>query len=284
MNADYDMIKLRDFSSVFSRSAFVDVLNFNDYSHFDWIVSQYNSLKCSTYLDLINKVYSHISRDYRCEYVYKNELIKHLLKEYGAKDIVYFSEFRVGKSIADMVMFNGESKVFEIKTEYDTTRRLDKQLNDYKRFFDKCFIVIPDNKYDEYQNTIDSATGIITVSRKNGRIKLEKIRSAIPNKNYDVDVLMSCLRIEEYKNIVSSLGVPLTGIPGYDLFSYCYSVISNADVSLVKKFFLQEIKKRRNNTSLLKNYPMSVRQMILSLNLSEKKTDILLKQLNTNIN
>lgn len=31
-------------------------------------------------------------------------------------------------------MFNGESKAFEIKTEYDTPRRLDKQMDDYKRF------------------------------------------------------------------------------------------------------------------------------------------------------
>lgn len=39
-----DMIRLRDLSSVFSRSAFTDVLNYNDYSHFNWLSSKYDIL------------------------------------------------------------------------------------------------------------------------------------------------------------------------------------------------------------------------------------------------
>ena len=148
-----DLDRLRNLSSAFSRSAFVDVLNFNDYTHFDWLFSRYGSSSCTTYFDLLKKSYALLSKHYRCEYVYKNELIKLLLKRFGSRHSVYFSEFRVGNSIADMVMFNGESKAFEIKTEYDTPRRLDKQLDDYKRFFDKCYIVIPESKSEEYKGT-----------------------------------------------------------------------------------------------------------------------------------
>ena len=39
-----DMIRLRDLSSVFSRSAFTYVLNYNDYSHFNWLSSKYDTL------------------------------------------------------------------------------------------------------------------------------------------------------------------------------------------------------------------------------------------------
>ncbi len=145
---------MRELSSVFSRKAFVDVLDYNDYSHFNWLSSRYETLKCSTYFDLLKRSYSLISKHYRCEYVYKNELIKLLLREYGTKNSIYFSEFRVGNSIADMVMFNGESKAFEIKTEYDTPRRLDKQMDDYKRFFDKNYIVVPENRVGEYCNIV----------------------------------------------------------------------------------------------------------------------------------
>lgn len=284
MNANLDLIGLRDISSVFSRRAFVDIMDFNDYSHFDWILSRYNYSKCSTYLDLIKKTYASIAKYYRCEYVYKNELIKHLINVYGVRNTVYFSEFRVGKSIADIVMFNGESKVFEIKTEYDTIRRLDKQMNDYKCFFDKSFVVIPANKYKEYSNMIDSSIGIITMISENGHIKLEEVRNAEQNTSLDVDILMSCLRTEEYRNIAYSLGGTFDNVPGYDMFSYCHEVMSNADTDMLKKCFLKEVKKRKNNTSSLRKYPSSVRQMMLSLNLPEKKADILLKQLNTNIN
>lgn len=279
-----DMIKLRDLSSVFSRSAFTDVLNYNDYSHFNWLSSKYDTLKCSTYFDLLRKSYSLISKHYRCEYVYKNELIKLLLKKYGTKNSVYFSEFRVGNSIADMVMFNGESKAFEIKTEYDTPRRLDKQMEDYKRFFDKCYIVVPKNRLEEYYNIVESTTGIITMSRDNGRIILKEIRSASQNKHFEPEALMSCLRTDEYKNITLSLGVSLDGVAGYDMYTFCYNVISQADSDKLRALFLREVKKRKNNTALLRKYPMSIRQMMLSLNLPEDKANKLLEQLNININ
>ena len=64
-------------------------------------------------------------------------------------------------------MFNGESKAFEIKTEYDTPRRLDKQMEDYKRFFDKCYLVVPEDRLEEYYNIVEPTTGIITMSRDN---------------------------------------------------------------------------------------------------------------------
>lgn len=284
INANEELIRLRDFSSAFSRSAFIDVLNFNDYSHFNWLVSKYDILRCATYSDLLKKSYSVISKYYRCEYVYKNELIKLLLKKYGTRNSVYFNEFRVGNSIADMVMFNGESKAFEIKTEYDTPRRLDKQMDDYKRFFDKCYIIVPEDKVDEYRDIVESTTGIIAMSRNNGRIILKEIRHAEQNDRFEFEALMSCLRTEEYKNIVLSLGESLEGIAGYDMYKYCYQVISKANPNELRELFLREIKKRKNNTAQLRKYPMSIRQMMLSLNLPQDKANKLLEQLNININ
>ena len=284
INSNEELIRLRDFSSAFSRSAFIDVLNFNDYSHFNWLVSKYDILRCATYSDLLKKSYSVISKYYRCEYVYKNELIKLLLKKYGTRNSVYFNEFRVGNSIADMVMFNGESKAFEIKTEYDTPRRLDKQMDDYKRFFDKCYIIVPEDKVDEYRDIVESTTGIIAMSRNNGRIILKEIRHAEQNDRFEFEALMSCLRTEEYKNIVLSLGESLEGIAGYDMYKYCYQVISKANPNELRELFLREIKKRKNNTAQLRKYPMSIRQMMLSLNLPQDKANKLLEQLNININ
>lgn len=284
ISANEELIRLRDFASAFSRSAFIDVLNFNDYSHFNWLVSKYDILRCATYSDMLKKSYSVISKYYRCEYVYKNELIKLLLKKYGTRNSVYFNEFRVGNSIADMVMFNGESKAFEIKTEYDTPRRLDKQMDDYKRFFDKCYIIVPGDKVGEYRSIVEPTTGIIAMDQNNGRIILKEFRDAEQNERFEFKALMSCLRTEEYKNIVLSLGESLEGIAGYDMYKYCFQIISKANPSELRGIFLHEIKKRKNNTALLRKYPMSVRQMMLSLNLSEDKANKLLELLNTNIN
>lgn len=279
-----ELIRLRDLSSAFSRSAFIDILNYNDYSHFNWLASKYDILKCTTYSELLKKSYSLISKYYRCEYVYKNELIKLLLKKYGTRNSVYFSEFRVGNSIADMVMFNGESKAFEIKTEYDTPRRLDKQMDDYNGFFDKCYIIVPENRLDEYYDIVESTTGIITMNWDNGHIILKEVRHALRNEHFEPQALMSCLRTEEYKSIVLSLGESLEGVAGYDMYTYCCQVISKANPDKLRVLFLREVKKRKNNTALLRKYPMSIRQMMLSLNLPENKANKLLEQLNININ
>ncbi len=283
-NVNNEIVRLRDLSSAFSRRAFEDVLKFKDYSHFNWLLSKYDTIKCVTYLELLKKAYSLISKSYRCEYVYKNELIKLLLHHYGSKDSVYFNEFRVGNSIADMVMFNGESKAFEIKTEYDTHRRLDKQMEDYKRFFDKCYIAIPESKLDDYYGIVESTTGIITVSCDNGRIILKNVKKSLQNSQFDPEALMSCLRTNEYKNIATALGTSLDGVGGYDMYTLCYNVISHADPETVKTLFLHEVKKRRNNTLLLRKYPMPIRQMMLSLNLPADKAEKLLGQLNITIN
>lgn len=282
-NANIDFSILRNYSSAFSRSAFTDVLNYDDFTNFDRILHNCKTFERSTYFELITFLYSNISQNYRCEYVYKNELIKHLLK-YGTKNTVFFNEFRAGNSIADLAVFNGESKAFEIKTEYDTPRRLDKQLEDYKSFFDRCYLVIAEKKLEEYMSISDKSTGIICMSKRNGRIRMEEIRSATQNNHFDASSMMSCLRTEEYKNITTSLGFITDNIPGYELYSYCKNIIINADPKLVRTYFIREIKKRKNNTALLRRFPMPLRQIMLSLNLSDIKAEKLIILLNKKIN
>lgn len=270
---------LRDFSSAFMRSAFTNVLNFNDYTLYDWLISEYTT-KATTYFGFLKYVYSILSRNYRCEYVYKNELIKSLLTIFGSSNTVYFNEFKVGNSIADIVMFNGESKAFEIKTELDSPKRLDKQMSDYKKLFDRCYIVIPEDNYGLYYSSVELNTGIIVMKEaNNGRIYFEEARGAKQNFGLDVDVLMSCLRTNEYKDISRALGVPVDDIPGYDLFAVCLEAMKEADIQSLKDYFLNTIKSRNNNTKLLKSYPTQLRQIMLSLNLSKRKADKLLEKL-----
>ena len=276
-----DMIRLRDFSTAFSRSVLTDILLFDDFSYLNWLHSQYR-LKSKTYVGLIRGLYGIISKNYRCEYVYKNELINLFLRNYGTKRTVYFSEFRVGMSIADIVMFNGVSKVFEIKTEYDSTRRLKKQMEDYKMFFDNCYIVIPEHLLDEYLQSVDENVGIILLC-DNGKIEFCKYRTAKRNNNFNSKLMLSCLRRQEYENIVEKLGYEIHSIPGYDRYKYCDKVFAQTSIVELKSLFLEEIKKRNNNTRFLRTYPTSLRQMLLSLNLPERKVDILLNKLKRTI-
>src|SRR5690554_3876543 len=79
-------------------------------------------------IESIRKVYNNnIFKGFLNETVIKNSFIKkHCI---NMEDTVTIFELNSGNSRADICMINGKSYVFEIKTEYDTTARLDKQLS-----------------------------------------------------------------------------------------------------------------------------------------------------------
>lgn len=267
----------------------MDILQYNDFSHIDWIHSQYDSASATagSYCDYLKEMYDILAKYYRCEYVYKNEIISilpKLKKECGSHKTVAFNEFRVGNSIADIAFFNGESKAFEIKTDLDTPKRLGKQMEDYKRVFDRCYIVIPVDKYDMYSKIVKPETGIVLLSRKRGRISLEKNREAQKNEDIDVNILINCLHTEEYKTLVSTFTGNLPDVPDYMMYEACKEIMRTIPTKQLKEFFLEAVKKRKNNTEQLKDVPQELRQMCLSLGLSKRNIELLLYRLDEQLN
>lgn len=287
-NREYvDMDRLRSYSSAFSRNVFSDILSHSDFSGLDWLYRQYDSNLSDggSYMDYLSYVYKTLIKSYRCEYIYKNEIINQLLlMKYGTKDTIAFNEFKVGNSIVDFAMMNGESKAFEIKTKLDTPRRLKKQMFDYRKIFNKCYIVVDESECEFYANHLNEATGIVALSYNRGRIRLDEYRPAKRIEDIDSDVLMKCLRTSEYENIVREYFGELPDVPTYNLFEACKDKISHIDSAILNCLFLQEIKKRKSPTGYLKDSPKILRQIILSLNLTPKNLEKLISKLNNPIN
>ena len=284
---DYtEMERLRSYSSIFSRSVFSDIIEYDDYTRLNILLERYNNSQkhFQTYLDYIKYAYHTIARKYRCEYVYKNEIIsKLLIRKYGTKNTIALNEFRVRNSIVDFALFNGESKAFEIKTEYDTQKRLEHQIEEYSKLFEKCYVVIPDKSFYDYENNIPKNVGIIILTTNYGRIQLKEMRKALPNEYIDIDVLMRSIRTIEYKNIVKNYFGKIPEVSCFEMFEECKSLISKIPQSELHKLFLTEIKRRKNNTLILKSLPIEIRQICLSMNLNKKQSDILLDKLNNAI-
>lgn len=284
IRTDYTkMERLRSYSSIFSRSVFSDIIKYDDYTRLNILLNRYDSRKehFSTYLDYIKYIYRIIAKDYRCEYIYKNEIInKLLINKYGTKNTIALNEFRVQNSIVDFALFNGESKAFEIKTEYDTKKRLERQIEDYSKLFQKCYIVVPEELYHEYGKCISENVGIVVLVREKGKIKLEEIKNAIINENIDTNVLMRSIRAIEYRNIVTEYFGALPNVSCFDMFEECHKLIAQIPQHELHILFLNEIKKRTNNTHLLKSFLSEIRQMCLSMNLNERQYEDLLKKLN----
>lgn len=285
-----DISRLRSYSAAFSRACFEDILQFGDFGHIDWVYKTYDSnfYGSPSYLDYFKCIYNVLAKEYRCEYVYKNEIIgkilPRLIKMCGSHKTVAFNEFKVGQSIADIAFFNGESKAFEIKTDLDSPKRLTKQLSDYKKIFDKCYLVIPADKLELYSSIADPTTGIILLTRSHGQIYLKTYQEASKNENIDIDILMKCLRTSEYKQIIQTEFGELPNVPGYMLFDSCREMFNLISTDRLKGLFLDVIKERKNNTDYLIDVPKEFRQACLSLSLSKPNIDKLLGLLNEQIN
>jgi hypothetical protein len=280
--------RMRSYSSIFSSTYFFKLLKNGDYKFIDDKIRYYDfekvGGKINTYNDYIKFVYSELKKEYRNEYVYKNTFINELiLKEYGLKDTNVINEFRVGNSVADLVMFNGTSKAFEIKTELDSNKRLSGQLLDYRKLFKESYIVTHENLLDKYLKEDDNV-GLIILKQTSRSLKMVKVREAKINNSICFKTLMRVVRTNEYKNIVKEYYGFLPEMNSFNMFSICEDLISEIPTDVLNNLFITELKKRKTNTSKIKLYQKELKQLGLAMNLSDTKYSELITVLNRPIN
>lgn len=109
------------------------------------------------YKDLFDTIYQELLSNYRCEYVYKNELLHNeILSNRHPEGAKLLTEINVCNSKVDLLVINGTITAYEIKTELDTIQRLEAQLLDYIKVFDRVCLVISKNKIKKIEEIINS--------------------------------------------------------------------------------------------------------------------------------
>lgn len=267
----YQTNQLRDYSSLFSRSEVLSWLKM-DFASMDFKIKRYdenwlNSNK-QTYLDYLKHVYSVLASNYQNEYVFKNEFLnKWLISEIGEDNSKIFSEFRVGNSVADLVMFNGCSKVFEIKTEFDSDFRLPTQIENYKKVFNQIYLIVPETKLSLYEKH-DKSIGLITFNSKKNN-SFNRSRKASNNTEIDRNTIMSILHTNEYKSIVKEYFSFLPEMTSFSQFKICKELIREIPDNDLNKLFISQIKKRGDNEALSSRYYKEFNQLFLALKMNQ---------------
>jgi hypothetical protein len=279
----YDILQLRDYSSLFSRGEVLSWFNM-DFTSINYKIARYDEnwlkLRKATYLDYLKYVYSILAINYQNEYILKNEFLnKWLISELGEDNSKVFSEFRAGNSVADLTMFNGTSKIFEIKTEFDTDKRLPIQLENYKKAFNQIYLIIPKTKLSFYEK-YDDAVGLISFnSENNNSFNVE--RKALTNLEIDPSILMSILHTNEYKNIVKKYFGYLPEMTSFNQFKICSELICEIPKNELNKLFITQIKKRVDNEALSSRYYREFNQLFLALKMNRIKKYKLIDLLKT---
>lgn len=279
LESDTHKEKMRSYSSIFSSTSFSKLLKNEDYNFINNKIERYDRIKIGkqfiTYSDYIGYVYNALRKDYRCEYIYKNELINEfILKQYGTKNTVVINEFKVGNSVADIVLFNGTSRAFEIKSELDSEKRLNQQLSSYTKIFKECYIVTHESLIEKYLN-INSNIGVIAIIKYGKSFKMEEIRKACITEEIDPNILIRSLRTNEYKNIITSYFGGLPNVNNFQMFEECASLMKEIPNEELNCLFINELKNRKSNTQLLKTFYKEIRQLCLSLKISQTEYAVL---------
>lgn len=280
-----ELDKMRSYASVFSSTSFSKLLQNDDYSFIDAKIKRFDMPKIgteiTTYYDYIQFIYRQLSLKYKNEYVYKNTFINSmLLKQYGVKETIAINEFRVGNSIADIVMFNGTSKAFEIKTELDSNKRLEGQLADYTKIFKKCYVITHESLIEKYLLE-EKHIGVIELIDRDGLISMREVRKAKENNFLDSDTLIRSVRTQEYKNIVKNFYGSLPEMNSFNMFEICRTLMQKIPNEQLNILFIDELKKRKSNTTLIDNFHNELRQLCFALNIdacSYKELDLKLNK------
>lgn len=274
--------QLRDFSTLFSRSE-VNLWLKGDFNSIDIKLKRYNLIeknKGNSYLKFLRNTYQILEKNYPNEYILKNEFLnKWLRNELGTNNSIIFNEFRIGKAIADLAMFNGVSKVFEIKTILDKEYRLSNQIQEYKKIFNEVYIIVPDVLLSKYSN-YDESVGVITFDSYSKNFEIVKKARRI--NEIDSETLMEILHTKEYLEITMEYFGQLPQLNSFNQFEICKNLISKIPQEELNNLFLSKMKKRKINNHFFNKVNNEFNQICLSLNLKKEERDNLINSLKTN--
>lgn len=221
--------------------------------------------------DWFDFFYSLLFKMYRSEYVYKNIISSevYLSERHPSENTLLTSEFRIGTSRADVAILNGTSTVYEVKSEYDSFERLDGQLEDYTKVFDRIFVVTTMEKALVAESRVDPQVGILILEGD----KLETAREARSNKaNTDPGTMFDCMRQAEFCSAVVDRFGSVPEVPNSRLYRESRKLFCRLDPSDAHDLMVEKVRARKRQRpfwDLVEKAPASLKHACLSLSKSQ---------------
>jgi len=126
-----------------------------------------------------------------------NCLIEYLDKKYKDKTITTEISINTsyGVKVVDIVLSNGHTFAFEIKSEIDTMKRLDSQVKGYSEIFDYVYLVYWKNRFNIENINLPDNIGIIVAKWNSNQTKIQ----------FSISKKAKINAISNYKKIASLL-------------------------------------------------------------------------------
>ena len=211
-------------------------------------------------------------RDNRHEYIYKSVLAQRiLLGTHSLRTASMLTEFRAGNCKADVVILNGTSVVYEIKSERDNLDRLRCQLAAYLTVFDRINVITGRNHLAALRASVPEQVGILALSSD---LRVSTIRPATSNmKHIQPKVLFESLRSNEARKILERCGHVVEPSPNTRARSLLKEEFDRLAPEQVHQAFVEVLKITRRSPSLeeaVHSVPVSLQAMAVTIPLDAR--------------
>lgn len=238
-----------------------------------------------TVRDLFDLFFNKLRKNYRNEYVYKAAIInKIVFGRHSPKTSSSSIELPVSNSIVDVAIFNGNSTAYEIKTEYDSPKRLVTQTVDYLDVFDRVYIVTHPKLAEKYCSLNIPYVGVLSLNKKES---LSLVKEAESNSdNIKLDKVFNVLRRNEYVEIIEHYTSSKLNMPNGIVYNYCRDVFVSMPIEIANSYFLNAMKKRATDKDFidyLYSLPACLRALGYATPLSKKQKDYIINLMDSKI-
>ncbi|HMD71367.1 MAG TPA: sce7726 family protein [Bryobacteraceae bacterium] len=222
---------------------------------------------------------------YRDEYIYKAALTHRiLLGNHSLRTASMLNEFRVGACKADLVILNGTSTVYEVKSERDSLSRLGRQVAAYATVFARVCVIAAGKHVGAVTASVPEGVGIL---RLNSRRSISTVREAADGSEHvSPEAIFNSIRTLEARLILVSRGVSIPVAPNTEMSSLLRRLFVKLDPRDAHDGMVEVLKKTRNLmplSALVNRLPPSLHTAALSVPLRKADHDRLVSAVNTRL-
>lgn len=220
--------------------------------------------------DFYNHIYSLLFVNYRNEYIYKNVIAqKILLGIHSLNTTTMLTEFRSGNCKADVVILNGTSTVYEIKSAFDSVERLQRQIAAYRQLFDKINVISAESQVDKVSAMVGDDIGLMVLTNRNTIRTMQE--SASLKETVQPAAIFDSLRKSEYEQIIKTHFGAVPDTSNARMYQACRELFCSLDSCTAHDAMVTALKKRGSNQRL-KDFVAAVPESLTAVSLSCKLT------------
>ncbi|MFM2477398.1 sce7726 family protein [Celerinatantimonas sp. MCCC 1A17872] len=268
-------------NDLFSKKRLSSLSHRNGFDSVKAIFNEKIGINSGSLLEAYDFLYKKLVARYRSEYVYKNAIAEKIVRgKHKFSNIAYYTEFSLENVIADCIVINGNSTVYEIKTEFDNFNRLDSQLNAYRKCFEYIYVVIPESKLSELQKIIPDGIGIILLSSNYTFRNVKK--SKLHQDSFDSVAIVDLFRKNELLHIVKKYYQKYPDVQPAYLWSECKNICAELSIEVLNKELKKSLKERNyiSDKSLMSKFPSSLLSNVCSQSFNKSINKNILLNLN----